>query len=215
MRKKCVILGSGPSLNELTDLDILELSRHTIICVNGAILRILRIPSLPIDNIYFFSLDPSEKNIERLKLCHEKGIECHFALGNETVPFPIHRYTRVATEYILPANDNTPEYWFKRWSCTPGMQDDKDKISTGNSAAGGVNLAYHMGAKKILIVGVDASTGYYDNSGSPNDLSHLPMLFSSYKSQLDDNGIEVRIAGDMNSDFDKIDIRTGMKWIEE
>ena len=80
-----------------------------------------------------------------------------------------------------------------------GLSEDKSCINTGNSGYGALNLAYHYRPKKILLLGIDGTIGYFYTKDKKNrPLTHLPLLFDSAKPQLDAAGIEV-INGSVNS----------------
>lgn len=80
-----------------------------------------------------------------------------------------------------------------------GLSEDKSCINTGNSGYGALNLAYHYRPKKILILGIDGTVGYfYSNDRANRPLPHLPTMFESAKPQLEQAGIEL-INGSVNS----------------
>lgn len=73
-----------------------------------------------------------------------------------------------------------------------GLSDDASCIHTGNSGYGALNLAYHMRPKRIILLGLDASKGYfYDEAKSTRSLNHLPAIFESTLPQLNAANIEV------------------------
>ena len=75
---------------------------------------------------------------------------------------------------------------------TLGLSDDRRCISTGNSGYGALNLAYHFKPKRIFMLGIDGSVGYFYQSKTPNkSLSHLKLLFKSTVKQLDAHKIKV------------------------
>lgn len=74
-----------------------------------------------------------------------------------------------------------------------GLDESVECISTGNSAYGALNLAYHMNPKDIVILGVngDRNSPKFDNKHSLR-LDHLPKIFeSSIKKKLERKGIKV------------------------
>lgn len=85
---------------------------------------------------------------------------------------------------------------------TWGLSEDKSCIKTGNSGYGALNLAYHMNPKRIFLLGLDASSGYFfDQTKHTKPLNHLPMIFRSAMAQLQSKSIEVY----NGSQFSKID----------
>lgn len=82
-----------------------------------------------------------------------------------------------------------------------GLSEDTSCINTGNSGYGALNLAYHFRPKKILILGIDGTMGYfYTNNTCNRPLTHLPAMFQSAKPQLDKAGIEL-INGSLHSEI--------------
>lgn len=80
-----------------------------------------------------------------------------------------------------------------------GLSEDTSCINTGNSGYGALNLAYHFRPKKILLLGIDGSIGYfYTKSTTNRPLTYLPQMFDSAAPQLKKAGIEV-INGSINS----------------
>lgn len=73
-----------------------------------------------------------------------------------------------------------------------GLSESTDTIHTGNSAYGALGAAYLMRPKKVLLLGVDGTHGYYYNYDKPNNsLSHLPKLFAGTLPQLSAADIQV------------------------
>lgn len=142
----------------------------TVIAVNGAIEWLSRAD-------YFFTLDLSAANLKRLQNRRKGVIYC--AAGMSAPQRGIKRYERVSKRGAEPVNNGGPEWWLWRWSAVPGLAEEKSKIHTGNSAYGALGLAYHLGFKDVALVGVDATTEERICGGRPNNLSHLPLLFSS------------------------------------
>ena len=153
---------------------------YSVIAVNNAI-------SITRGNTdFWFTLDPSKAN---LQIMRTKPFSCKYycAVPNnfqremtrkrERVPTAIHYLDRVAGD--------------GPFSCKYGLQESKYSISTGNSAYGALNLAYHMNPKKIILLGVSGDNQLKFDGKKCYDLSHLPDLFSSAVSQLEDRGIEV------------------------
>lgn len=73
-----------------------------------------------------------------------------------------------------------------------GFPESPDQIVTGNSGYGALNLAYYLRPKKVLLLGIDAGSGYfYTTARSNRSLWFLPQLFASAVPQLRAAGIEV------------------------
>lgn len=176
---KFIIVASGPSALQFKKdfLENEELIKNNckIIAVNGAI------DWIPFCN-YFFSLDPSEINLKRV-LNKKENVEYHLAHFPRYFSFAKH-YLRINNNYKDLINDDSPEYWFKRWGCIDHLQTDKTKISTGNSAYGAINLALHFGAKDVLLYGVDATKDERIEGGFCNSLKHLPLLIKCASKQI-------------------------------
>lgn len=163
-----IIVASGPSARGFVPPDDIP-----IIAVNGVIEWISRAD-------YWFTLDPSPDNIMRMARPRD-GVEYHAAVENETnIPDHVTRWRRVRGDWSgYPTIKDGPGYWLRRLSCRPGLSTNPCQISTGNSAYGAVGLAYHMGASKVALIGVDANEKPRVEGGVPRNLSHLPALFAS------------------------------------
>lgn len=187
MTESILIVADGPSSNpnqEYNYKDLIENTAVRTIAVNGAI----ELRGMDVMTDTWFTLDPSEANMRRMSR-RMPGVNYYCACPPEfNLPHWVHRKERIATSW---AEDHPAPYWIKRWSCTLGLQEDSEKISTGNSAYGALNLAYHMRPKVIYLLGVDGVQKERASGGMPNDLSHLPFLFASATPQLYRAGIAV------------------------
>jgi hypothetical protein len=157
-----------------------------VICVNGVIQWISRAD-------YWFALDGTPRNLRR----------CH-------VPRPGVKYV-----VALPKHYRTPEHVIRyervALGNSPGLSTDPKVIHSGNSAFGALGLAYHLGAKKVMLVGVDANTRRRIEGGYSGDLSHLPSLFESAVGQ-----IEMVCGGGMRAEgIPRISIMEGLKWLRQ
>lgn len=73
-----------------------------------------------------------------------------------------------------------------------GLSESPDTIHTGNSGFGAFNLAYLLGAKHILMLGIDGDRGYfYDKLKFTRQLKHLPDMFEQALPQIRRDGIKV------------------------
>lgn len=191
-----IIVASGPSAKEFKPP-----SGAVIFAVNGALDWLERAD-------FWFTLDPSPANQARMAK-HRPGVVYHAAVPeNVELPTHVHRHQRVASRGPEPADTGSPEWWFWRWSCVPGICKERGRIHTGNSAWGALQLAWKTGVREVLLVGVDASTEPRIEGGNCNNLSHLPMLFESAAHQ-----IKMVNCGAMQSSIERMTIEEGLAWI--
>lgn len=193
-----VIVASGPSAEGFVPPDDV-----IVIAVNGAIDWLPRADA-------WFTLDPSMANMVRMHGRPKPGV-AYAAAVPESVPLPDHvqRLRRIASNAPVPVDPQTPEEWFDRWSCVPGLSEERGAIHTGNSAYGALGWAYHMGVRRAALVGVDATDEPRIEGGRPNNLSHLPLLFASALGQID-----VVSCGRMGG-IPQMTVEEGMAWLME
>ena len=179
---KIIILASSPEARKFKPI-----KGYTVIAVNDAI----HIAKQYAD--YWFTLDPSESNLKIME-DREYGVKYYTAIPEwfGKIESPFQRLRQVQyLDYVhyLKRVEGAQEDQHMRY----GLCTDKDSISTGNSAYGALNLAYHMNPKEIVILGVngDRSVPKFDNSMCIGKLDHIPRLFESAKKQLDESGISV------------------------
>lgn len=72
-----------------------------------------------------------------------------------------------------------------------------------------LGLAKHMGAKKVLLVGVDATNEERCEGGYCRDLSHLPLLIASAKGQ----GVEFAPIAKLHPCIPNFTIEEGLEWL--
>lgn len=135
-----------------------------VIAVNGVIEWIDRAD-------YWFSLDPSPEN--RFRMQHPREGTRYYCACPDNVPLPNH--VRRLQRLTGPGP----------WSARYRLSDRPDAIHTGNSAWGALGLAHLMGCKRVVLVGVDASTETRCEGGRSLCLKHLPDLFASAMDQVD------------------------------
>jgi hypothetical protein len=170
---RAIIVGSGPSAEKFVPPDNVD-----IIAVNGAIDWLTRAD-------YFFTLDDSLVNMKRLTNQRSGVKYCAAFSPNIKTPNNVRRFNRIGLRIKEPAAKNNEFWWAWRWSAKLGLCESKDDISSGNSAYGAVNLAYHLDYKYVAVIGVDGtSEPRVDGTGRPNNLSHLPLLFYSASQQI-------------------------------
>jgi hypothetical protein len=195
IKNNIIIIGSGKSLigfdfNELKGLG-------TIITVNDSV------KSVPFADLWF-TLDPWGLNGPQLPANFSGKM---FAAvpedyGTPTASILQHRVTpdnRITFLHRLKSHNRvgvSSETAYKL-----GLSEDTSCINTGNSGYGALNLAYHYKPKKILLLGIDGTIGYfYTKDKSNRPLTYLPIMFSSAKAQLDASNIEI-INGSINSEI--------------
>jgi hypothetical protein len=73
-----------------------------------------------------------------------------------------------------------------------GFSEIPDTIHTGNSGFGAFNLAFLLGAKHILMLGIDGGRGYfYEPLKYTRNLKHLPLMFERCLGQIQRHGLKV------------------------
>ncbi|HCA7080782.1 TPA: norphogenetic protein [Citrobacter sedlakii] len=169
-RTRAVIVGDGPTALGFTPPDDI-----TIIAVNGSVEWLTRAD-------YFFTLDPCFINLSRMQN-RRKGVK-YCAAGLDSPIRGVKRYERISLRGDEPTDTESPEWWLWRWSAVRGLSEKKTQIHSGNSAYGALGLAYHLGFSDVALVGVDATSERRIGGGQPNNLSHLPLLFSSALPQI-------------------------------
>src|SRR5690554_412584 len=151
---RVVIVASGQSAKGFVPPD-----NVTVIAVNGAIDWISRAD-------YWFSLDPSPVNMSRA-LNPKPNVKYHMAVdSNRSLPGHVVRWVRYSERGDEPER-NTIDWWLWRWSAVKTLCESRPIIHTGNSAWGALGLAYHLGAKKVALVGVDADINPRIEGGVP------------------------------------------------
>lgn len=175
-----LIVASGSSAKGFVPPDDI-----TVIAVNGVIDWISRCD-------YWFTLDHSPVNMERMHN-PRPGVK-YFCACPDRIVLPDHvtRLKRVSGTGHLSAH---------LYLNTEGH------INTGNSSWGALGLAFNMGAKKVLLLGVDADREMRCEGGFSNDLDHLPELFASALGQID-----VRSAGKLSS-VPQMSLQDGLEWL--
>jgi hypothetical protein len=183
---KIIIVGTGPSLVGF-DFDKLY-GKGFIIAVNDAH------QYLPYANAWF-TLDPWGLTGTQTPDRNFKGqmwaaVPDDFA--QRDAKCPTHRITP------LPSIKFLHRISFHTATCTPddylqwGLNEDNSCINSLNSGFGALNLAYHMRPQKILLLGMDATSGYFfDQTKKTRPLNFLPWIFESAKIQLDRTNIQV------------------------
>ena len=175
-----LIVASGPSANDASaDLlaDAFESGVH-IIAINGSILW------LPYASDWF-TLDPGRVNRPLMKR-PRPGVRYFAAVPND--------YGTPTAEHITHRRRAEPGIrYLKRAQGAPVagfvLSEDPEYIRSGNSAFGGLNMAFLMTPKtgsRVALIGVDATRAQYAHGqrGRPGKMWHLPALFMSAFPQL-------------------------------
>lgn len=183
VHKSIIIVASGPSAKDFSPPPDIP-----VIVVNGVIDWIDRAD-------YWFTLDPSAINMERMKR-QRRGTYYYCACpGTYRLPenvFHLHRLTGVGP-----------------LQACYGLTDQPNCVNTGNSAYGALGLARHMKAEKVFLIGVDATTEERCEGGFSRDLSHLPLLFDSALGQR----IKLASASNLSHRIPQMTIEDGLNWL--
>lgn len=162
-----------------------------VIAVNGAIDWLERAD-------YFFTLDPSAVNIARINK-KRSGVK-YYAAFNKPIPGAI-TLKRI----------ESPRMGGGRYDGVAGLASDLGEVNTGNSAYGALNLAVHMGAEKIVFIGLDGG-GSRVEGGRSCCLEHLPRLFDTVA-----DSVKARVINasphSLICCFEKMNIDEALKWI--
>ena len=168
---RCIIVGSGPSAAGFK-------------CPDGiAIISVKRTITWLDRADYWFALDP-DAAVEAMAP-PRPGVQ-YFCAAPEKFALPPHvtRLERVAERGREPYPRHTAEWWLWRWHGVRTLCTRVGAVHTGNSAWGALGLAFHLGFRDVLLVGVDGSSAPRIEGGRPNNLSHLPLLFASALPQI-------------------------------
>jgi len=214
---RAIIIGGGESLRgydfrETTDFP------GAVITVNNCIFHLPRAD-------YWMTVDPMWQNEPQPALKHKRYTTYYYCafpdLENDKWSVPFYTTTRRThyLERIVPDDEDSYQ-----------LQEDKKKITTGDSIYGAIGLAYHMGVKKILLLGVDVY-GYghwYDRNSPYNAYKQKDDKFDEYKAkvikiyrqcvpQLKARGIDILNGSEYSKidAFKKDNLKNGLKWIRE
>ena len=194
---RAVIVASGPSA-----AGFVPPAGVVVIAVNGAIDWLQRAD-------YWFTLDPSAANRRRWRNPRAGVQYCAAVESGYPLPPHVRRYERACSADSFPYEPKSPEGWLRRWRAVPGLCEKPGRIHTGNSAWGALGLARHLGMTRVALVGVDATQQLRVEGGTPNNLSHLPLLFASALPQ-----IALVSCGQLDS-VPQMSIEEGMAWLTQ
>lgn len=150
----CFIVASGPSAE-----GFVPPVGMPVIAVNGVIDWIRRAD-------YWITIDGSSKNLRHL--IRRRPETWYFAALPEKYALPAH-VTRLRRDSS---------------GCQPGLSTMPYTINSGNSAFAALGLAYHLGVKRVALIGVDGTTERRVEGGYSGQLNHLPELFESAIGQI-------------------------------
>lgn len=98
-----------------------------------------------------------------------------------------------------------------------GLCEELNGVHAGNSGYAALGLAYHMNAKRVVLLGIDGTGGYFFNDNGPNSLTSLPILFKSALPQLMRRQIEVVNASEISTVkcFPQMPVADALNWLAE
>lgn len=187
-RDKVIIVGSGSSLE---GFDFSKLSGlGYVITINDSV------RSLPALADMWFTLDPWGIHGPQLPPKPFNGTKVAGApqdFGRPDARNPSHaRAGRPDFLYLQRLISHNFSDKSSETAYVLGLSEDPRCVSTGNSGYGAFNVAYHMHPKKILLLGIDGTVGYfYTKSKRNRPLDTLPLLFESTLPQIKRRKIEV------------------------
>lgn len=207
--ERALIVATGPSLRDADLGRIAELSkgRVHVIAVNRAI-RTVTANS-------WFTLDPDE-HVRPLMQEPVPGVAYYAAVpidyGMRNACKTEHRFgIPPGITYLQRVLGPPPRYW------QGGLSTSRQRIHTGNSAWGALQIAFLMGAKRIGMIGVDATgDAYAFEPGRPRELGLLPWVMRTAVPQLHQAGVRV-VNGSPNSRvacFERATPGACIEWIE-
>jgi len=157
---KVLIIGGGESLIGF-DWSLLNKWNGVIVTVNNVIKHIPRAD-------YWITVDPTKGGVVQDNMSNRKEGCYYFACYPQITDENREWYpTEEGIHYLERIVPEKPEEGIGDFS----LQEDRDKITTGDSCYGALGLAYHFEAKLIVMLGVDANGGYghwYDTSDPYN-----------------------------------------------
>lgn len=193
--ERVLIIGGGESLigfdiNQIVDF------KGAIITVNNVVCHLPRAD-------YWITVDPmSQGNPQKAMLERKPGTYYYCAYPDiDKNPFDAQFYKTVKgvhyLERIVPCDYENPEK-----KADYSLQEDKNKITTGDSCYGALGLAYHIRAKEIVMLGVDAyGFGHWYNKLDPYNvawrdrfsdyLSRIPPIYKASVKQWEKRGAKV------------------------
>lgn len=196
---KVLIIAGGESLLGF-DWGMLNQWNGVIIAVNHSIFHLPRAD-------YWITVDPmADGKPQRAMLEQREGIYYYCAFPDRTKIPDGDTYRTVEGVHYLERI--VPESY--------ELQEDKSKITTGDSAYGALGLAYHFEASKIVLLGVDVNGGFghwYDatdpynrgwGEGFTQYQLNLPIIYRQCVRQFENRGTKI-VNGSPKSKIDCFD----------
>jgi len=196
---KVLIIGGGESLIGF-DWKLLNSWDGVVIAINNSVFHLPRVD-------YWMTVDPMcEGKPQRAMRERREGVYYYCAFPDrDKIPDGDTYRTTEGVHYLERIVPETYE-----------LQEDKSKITTGDSVYGALGLAYHFEASKIVLLGVDVNGGFghwYDTTEPYNRAwgdkfaayqSNLPVIYKQSVNQFNARGTKV-INGCLNSGIDCFD----------
>lgn len=185
---KVLIIGGGESLIGF-DFNRLKGFDGVIVTVNNVINHLPRVD-------YWITVDPMSNGSPQQAMVNRKeGIYYFCAYPREDDE---HYQTVQGVHYLERIVPEDKEGLIENYM----LQEDKDKITTGDSCYGALGLAYHFEASKIILLGIDGyGYGHWYDKSDPynkgwgekfdNYLSRIPLIYSNSVRQFEDRGCKV------------------------
>ncbi len=196
---KVLIIGGGESLIGF-DWKLLNSWDGVVIAINNSVFHLPRVD-------YWMTVDPMcEGKPQRAMREQKEGVYYYCAFPDRSkIPDGDTYRTVEGVHYLERVVPETYE-----------LQEDKSKITTGDSVYGALGLAYHFEASKIVMLGVDVNGGFghwYDTTEPYNRAwgdkfaayqSNLPKIYAQSVAQFNARDTKV-INGCLNSGIDCFD----------
>jgi len=197
--RRALVIASGPSAQGIAGM---EKPSCAVIAVNSAI------TGLPWNPDYWFSLDAGPRNMSLLREQRE-GVKYVYAVDcdvGHTARQPNQRQSFDGA-------------WLLERRRGSSVSKDRRAIHHGNSGFGAMQLAVHLGARRIALAGVDGTqAGYWHGSGAPGNLKGVAKLFTDSLPFLTEHRIQVRVAAHPDSTmtmFEQMPLADLLEWVSE
>ncbi|MEY2904141.1 MAG: hypothetical protein RJA52_157 [Bacteroidota bacterium] len=197
--KKVIILCSGQSLSPLAISKIRNI-KIPVISVNGGIEYHDKCD-------YWVTIDPSITNYRRMQR-QLKGVKYYCGVPHDYgKPDNRIKAYRTALGHV--------HYLRREETFLNGFPEEKDSLISGNSGFAALNLAYHMEAKYVLILGMDGHGKYYNSKSGPRNLNGLDTMFESVLPQLEERKMIVQNGSQISTVecFPKVNSLWGISWL--
>lgn len=193
---KVLIVGGGESLIGF-DWGLLDNWNGVVIAVNYSVFYLPRVD-------YWITVDPMVDGKPQRAMTEKRDGVYYFCAFPDlnTVPDAQAYHTVDGVHYLERIVPETYE-----------LQEDKSKITIGDSVYGALGLAYHFEASKIVVLGLDVNGGFghwYDTTSPYNKgwgdkfgayQSNLPKIYEQSVAQFNSRGTKV-VNGCVDSGID-------------